>query len=230
MLIWGDRIAQLVFEKTKTPEIKEVTKLEGTDRGSKGYGSSGISAGINEDHGKSMHNAKSVTDQDFKTERRKVQEADKPNRLAQERQIISVRQIQKLAKGDNPVFLAIIRTNENSPDQMTRRDKRIHRRVATLAAAHGLTESQKRTMNKGTGPNKNTISVAERERQVLDGVPIGHRENLKQLIQDLFPEQLPQGIPPSREVKHHIDVEPGSKSPYRPPYRLGPAEQDELEE
>ena len=42
----GDRIAQLVFEKIKTPEIKEVTELEGTDRGSKGYGSIGISARI----------------------------------------------------------------------------------------------------------------------------------------------------------------------------------------
>ena len=106
-----------------------------------------------------MHNAKSVTDQDFKTERSKVQESDKPNRLPQERQIISVCQIQKLAKGDNSVFLAIIRTNENSPDQMIRRDKRIHRRVARLAAAHGLTESRKRMMNKETGPNKNIISV-----------------------------------------------------------------------
>ncbi|MCV6575203.1 MAG: reverse transcriptase family protein, partial [Cohaesibacter sp.] len=59
------------------------------------------------------------------------------------------------------------------------------------------------------------------------------RECLRKLIQeyhDLFPEQLPKGIPPSREVKHRIDVEPGSKPPYRPPYRLGPAEQDELEE
>ena len=33
-----------------------------------------------------------------------------------------------------------------------------------------------------------------------------------------------------REVQHHIDVEVGSKPPYRPPYRLGSAEQDELEE
>ena len=76
--------------------------------------------------------------------------------------------MQKLAKGDNPIFLAIIRTNENSPEQMTRRDKRIHRRAARLAAAHGLTEIQKRMMNKETSPNKNIIS--ERECQVLDGV------------------------------------------------------------
>ena len=69
-------------------------------------------------------------------------------------------------------------------------------------------------MNKQTGPNKNIISVEEREQQVLEGVPVGHRENLEQLIQeyrDLFPAQLPKGIPPSREVQHQIDVEPGSK-------------------
>ena len=50
----GDRIAQLVFEKIKTPEIKEVTELEGTDRGSKGYDNSGISAEMNEDRHKSI--------------------------------------------------------------------------------------------------------------------------------------------------------------------------------
>ena len=31
-------------------------------------------------------------------------------------------------------------------------------------------------------------------------------------------------------VEHSIKIEPGSKPSYRPPYRLGPAEQDELEE
>ena len=36
--------------------------------------------------------------------------------------------------------------------------------------------------------------------------------------------------PPNREVQHRIEIEPGSDPPYRPPYRLGPAEQDELEE
>ena len=116
---------------------------------------------------------------------------------------------------------------------MNRKDKRIHRRAAKLAAAHGLTESQKRIRNKEAGPVKSIISVQERERQVLEGVPVDLRESLETLIQeyrDLFPEKLPKGVPPMREVQHHIDVEPGSKPPYRPPYRLGPAEQDELEE
>ena len=47
---------------------------------------------------------------------------------------------------------------------------------------------------------------------------------------DVFPEELSKGVPPLREVQHVIDVEPSSKPSYRPPYRLGPAEQDELEE
>ena len=35
----GDRIAQLIFEKIKTPTTKESDELEGNDRGAKGYGS-----------------------------------------------------------------------------------------------------------------------------------------------------------------------------------------------
>ena len=38
----GDRIAQIVFEKIKTPEIKEVKSLEGTERDDDGFGSTGV--------------------------------------------------------------------------------------------------------------------------------------------------------------------------------------------
>ena len=47
---------------------------------------------------------------------------------------------------------------------------------------------------------------------------------------DVFLEKLPKDVPANREVRHQIEVESGSKLPYRPPYRLGPVEQDELEE
>ena len=40
----GDRIAQIIFEKIKTPQIKELDSLEGTDRGAGGYGSTGKDA------------------------------------------------------------------------------------------------------------------------------------------------------------------------------------------
>ena len=74
--------------------------------------------------------------------------------------------------------------------------------------------------------------MAESEQEVLASVPACHRERLEHIIQeyhDVFPEQLPKGIPPARAVEHTIKIEPGSKPSYRPPYRLGPAEQDKLE-
>ena len=39
----GDKIAQLIFERIKTPELKETNELRETGRGSSGYGSTGIS-------------------------------------------------------------------------------------------------------------------------------------------------------------------------------------------
>ena len=39
----GDKIVQLIFERIKTPELKETNELEETGRGSSGYGSAGVS-------------------------------------------------------------------------------------------------------------------------------------------------------------------------------------------
>jgi dUTP pyrophosphatase len=39
----GDRIAQLVLEKCDTPEVVEIGLLEETERGSGGFGSTGVS-------------------------------------------------------------------------------------------------------------------------------------------------------------------------------------------
>ena len=91
-----------------------------------------------------------------------------------------------------------------------------------------MTEGHRRKFNKESGPKKNTISVKEREQEVLNSVPTVYRESLEKIIQkyrDVFPEKLPpKGAPPSREVQHRIEIEPGSEPPYWPPYRLGPAE------
>ena len=38
----GDRIAQLIFEKISTPEVREVEDLDASERGAKGFGSTGI--------------------------------------------------------------------------------------------------------------------------------------------------------------------------------------------
>ena len=97
----------------------------------------------------------------------------------------------------------------------------------------GLTEAKKRDLMKKQGPKKHFISVEERETEILSRVDPGVRGKLKELVdefKDVFPDTLPKGRPPKRDIVHEIRTEKGVKPPSRPPYRLGPAEQDEMEE
>ena len=59
------------------------------------------------------------------------------------------------------------------------------------------------------------------------------RGKLRELVdefKDVFLDILPKGRPPKRDIVHEIRTEEGTKPPSRPPYRLGSAEQDEMEE
>ena len=38
----GDRVAYLILERIKTPQVKKVATLDDTDRGAGGFGSTGI--------------------------------------------------------------------------------------------------------------------------------------------------------------------------------------------
>ena len=44
---------------------------------------------------------------------------------------------------------------------------------------------------------------------------------------DIFPEELP-GLPPQRQVEFRIDLVPGATPVAKSPYRLAPAEMQEL--
>ena len=44
----------------------------------------------------------------------------------------------------------------------------------------------------------------------------------------MFPDELPAGLPPSREVDHRIELVPGSSPPSRPTIRLSATELAEL--
>ena len=48
-------------------------------------------------------------------------------------------------------------------------------------------------------------------------------------FQDVFPEKLPHGLPPSRGIEHQIDFVPGAVIPNRPAYRSNPTETAELQ-
>ena len=110
----GDKIAQIIFEKIKTPKIKETDRLEETGWGDKGYGSTGINSGqLDEDQSIKPKMQKTNEDKQNETQiKNEVIRVAKNQRsqLEEARQIISARQLQKLAKNDSPIFLAIIRS------------------------------------------------------------------------------------------------------------------------
>ena len=54
------------------------------------------------------------------------------------------------------------------------------------------------------------------------------RTRLLRQYRDVFPEELPAGLPPSREVDHKIELTPGSVPQSRPIIRLSASELEEL--
>jgi hypothetical protein len=48
--------------------------------------------------------------------------------------------------------------------------------------------------------------------------------NLLQEFADVFPDELPPGLPPLRGIKHQIDLIPGAPLPNKAPYHVNPEE------
>src|ERR1700682_375681 len=57
---------------------------------------------------------------------------------------------------------------------------------------------------------------------------LGDASHIITEFKDVFPEDLPSGLPPRREVDHHVELEPGQSPPSKPTYRLSQPEIDEL--
>ena len=54
-------------------------------------------------------------------------------------------------------------------------------------------------------------------------------ENLVQEFRDVFPEEVPVGLPPLRGIEHHIDLMLGVSLPNRPAYRSNPQVTKEIQ-
>ena len=52
---------------------------------------------------------------------------------------------------------------------------------------------------------------------------------LLQEFDDVFPDDIPSGLPPLRGIKHQIDFVLGASIPNRPAYRSNPEETKELQ-
>ena len=53
--------------------------------------------------------------------------------------------------------------------------------------------------------------------------------SLLQEFEDVFPEEIPDGVPPIRGIEHQIDFIPGASLPNRPAYRTNPEETKEIQ-
>ena len=54
--------------------------------------------------------------------------------------------------------------------------------------------------------------------------------NVLQDFDDVFPEDVPAGLPPLRGIEHQIDLIPGATLPNRAPYRTNPDETKEIQQ
>jgi hypothetical protein len=53
--------------------------------------------------------------------------------------------------------------------------------------------------------------------------------NLLQEYEDVFPSEIPPGLPPMRGIEHQIDLIPGATLPNRAAYRINPGETKEIQ-
>ncbi|XP_028184700.1 uncharacterized protein LOC114371473, partial [Glycine soja] len=63
----------------------------------------------------------------------------------------------------------------------------------------------------------------------LDSFPKPKVQELLHEFGDIFPKEIPPGLPPLRGIEHQIDLVPGASLPNRPAYRTNPQETKEIE-
>ena len=63
---------------------------------------------------------------------------------------------------------------------------------------------------------------------VQASLSLGMEQLLKE-YDDVFPQDIPHGLPPQRGIEHNIDLIPGASIPNRPAYRSNPEETKEIQ-
>ena len=212
--------------------MKETADLPSTVRGSQGFGSTGL-----KDSSKDRKDSSRVSVMQRIQGKPTIK---KTNQCRMQREFISMKQMKKLMKQKETVFLCIIKSGEETLEKKRRsrgskKSKSLDSKLSNIVAqnSQGVTEKTKREHSKAVGPRKKFKTIEEATQEAVEGVAKEHQANLQKILaeyRDVFKDKLPIGPPPEREVVHSIEVQPGSEPTYRTPYRLRPAEQDELEE
>ena len=115
-----------------------------------------------------------------------------------QRQITSAKQLHREPRRGNAVYLALV--------------------VPKAVQPQGMTQQQKRGQMKFKGPMRKTPPITETRKKFCSEARKNVQKELYQLLgfADLFPEQLPKGRPPKREVEFEIKTEEGAVPPNEP--------------
>ncbi|XP_026400290.1 uncharacterized protein LOC113296178 [Papaver somniferum] len=71
------------------------------------------------------------------------------------------------------------------------------------------------------------VLISKYQQPDESSIPIAAQPLIKEFI-DVFPNELPDELPPLRDIQHHIDLIPGSSLPNKAHYRMIPKEHEEL--
>jgi hypothetical protein len=121
------------------------------------------------------------------------------------------------SKGENPKPLHSIKPTEN---------KRLPQNTKCLLVTKGdLREIQNTTAQFFVLLHKDTLISTNTLPSTLPTAVL----DLLQEFEDVFPDEVPDGLPPIRGIEHQIDLVPGASLPNRPAYRTNPDETKEIE-
>ncbi|KAK1602008.1 hypothetical protein QYE76_027113 [Lolium multiflorum] len=107
--------------------------------------------------------------------------------------------------------------------------------VSDLSPYHGDEEEQesRTTLSQGGGDDAGWPSVTSSPRPTSPPSGPMTRARAKAIhdkeFQDVFPDELPHGLPPLRGIEHRIDLIPGAPLPNRAAYRTNPEDTKEIQ-